>query len=586
MCPKVLESGADRRSIPCLRARPPRTPEPTDTEKDSGKTMAEDSKDPGEGTTALAEAHHDHGAHASGPKPIMIERDALTADARDKASKGAKPAADLPYTVKDEKKLPHSVLSLTFEVPAPAFTAELERYWSELRKEIALPGFRKGKAPVKLLRIRLGKDGDKEAMQEAAVNVARQEVLKRELQLVADAQITSFTAEDGQPLVMEIHFELQPLVELKKYKGLTVEVERLEFKPEMVDAELEQLRKQHARQESAAAGSKVKAGDHIVVDMAVAGQGGKELAHLGRQNLMIRDFRTELPSELADQIEGRKVGESVSADIETERRTRRGETVKHTDTYTLTIRDIKVTRVPELDDEFAKDLGEHDTLKDLRSALETQVRDRVESARKHQSMARLMQMLVEHNPVDAPHSLIHQAQYRSLLNDSMQLARMGLRLEDVVQDSEAYMSSQHQQAEMLIKQGMLRAELAKLEKLEVTEEDIEKEIARMAEEQGRKPLAVRARLEADKKLDGLRDELLDRRITEFLIENNKVREVEPKPAGEEADGGETESGAKPKKAAKKSAAKKTAAPKAKAEESSEAAEEDKPAKKAPKKPKK
>jgi trigger factor len=551
--------------------------------------MAEESKDSGEGTTAVAEAHHDHAATGEGPKPLMIERDALTAEAAAKAAEdGGKPVVDLPYSVKSESALPHSVLSLGFEVPAQTVTSELERYYRDLRKEVALPGFRKGKAPVKLLRIRLGKDGDKEAMQEIAVNVARQEVVKRGLQLVGDAQIKSWSLEDGKALDFEILLELQPVVELKKYKGLTVEVERIEFKPEMVDAELEQLRKQHARQESAPAGAAVKAGDAIVADMTVSGQGGKQLDHLGRQNLMIRDFQTELPSELADQIAGRKVGESVSADIGTERRTRRGESVKHTDTYTLSIRDIKVTRVPELDDEFAKDLGEYDMLAELRAGLEKQIRERIEQSRKHSSMARIMQTLVENNPVDAPHSLIHQAQYRSLMNDSMQLARMGLRLEDVVQDSEAYMSSQHQQAEMLIKQGLLRAELAKIEKLEVSDEDVEKEIARLADEQGRKTLAVRARLEADKKLDALREELLDRRIVEFLIENNKVKEVEPKAAGEaEAAGDEdAEAEAKPRKAAKKPAAKK-AAPKAKSDEEPKAEAEAKPAKKAaPKKPKK
>lgn len=553
--------------------------------------MADESKESAEGTTAVADQPGEEAAQ--GPKPIAIERDALTAEAKEKAAEETgKPVEDLPYSVKNEESQPHSVLALTLEVPADTLAAELDRYYKSLRKEVTLPGFRKGKAPIKLLRIRLGKDGDKEAMHEIATNVARQETLKRELELVGDAQIVKWTLEDGQPLELEVHFEVQPTVELKKYKGLEVEVERIDFKPEMVDQELDRLRNQHARQESAPEGHKVQSGDAIVIDMTVTGKGGKELGHLGRQNLMIRDFNNELPAELADQVEGKKVGDEVSADIETERKSRRGETIRHTDTYTLALRDIKVTRLPELDDEFAKDLGEYDTLKDLRAGLEEQIRERIEQSRKQNAVGQLMAALVENNPVEAPHSLIGQAQYRSMMNDTMQLAQMGLRLEDVVQDSEAYMAQQHQQAEMMIKQGLIRAELAKVENLEVSEEDLDKEIERMAEEQGRKPLAVRAKLEADRQLDSLREELLQSRITDFLLEHNTVKEVEPEKAEEEA-GGEEEpkSGgkAKPKKAAKKSASKKSAA-KAKSgggASKSKASGESKPAKKsAPKKSKK
>lgn len=552
--------------------------------------MAEESKDPAEGATAVADHVHEEGHehdHDHGPRPIPIERDLLTAEAKARIEKDTgKSVADLPYAVKAEEKLPHSVLSLTFEVPADTLTAELNRYYDGLRKEAILPGFRKGKAPVKLLRIRLGKDGDKDAMAETTVNVLRQEVLKRDLKLVSDAQIVRWTVEDGQPLEAEVHVEVQPEIHLKKYKGLKVEVERIDFKPEMVDRDLERLRGQHSRQESAPAGAGVKEGDAIVVDMAVTGQGGKELGHLGRQNLIIRDYRTELPSELAGQVEGKKVGDVVSADIETERKNRRGETVKHTDTYSLTLRDIKVTRIPELDDEFAKDLGEFDTLAELRASIEKTVRERIEEGRKQNSLARLMAALVEHNEVDAPRSLVGQAQYRSMMNDSMQLAQMGLRLEDVVHDSQTYMAHQHVQAEMLIKQALLRAELAKVEKLEVTDEDLEKEIARQAEEQGRKPLAVRAKLEADKKLDGLREEILSRRITDFLLEHNKIEEVEPKAADE---GEETEeSGEKPKKGAKKAAKKSPAKPAGAKATKAKAESEDKPAAapKATKKPSK
>lgn len=477
---------------------------------------------------------HDHG-HTHGPKPLTIAKDRLTAEAKAKSEEETgKPVEDLPYKVTGEEAKPGSVTSLGFELDAEVFAKELDRYYGTLRKEVTLPGFRKGKAPVRLIRIRMGEDGDRDAMTEVAVNVLRQEVLKRELPILSDARIVTWSVEQGKPLTFTTEVETQPKVQLTEYKGLSVKVEKREITEANVDEQIERLQRKFATEESAPAGGKVAKGDSIVIDLKVLGANGKELLHLGRKDHRLRDFARELPEELAAKIEGLKVGETASAEIKENRTNRRGEELEFRDTYEATIKEIKVTKLPKLDDEFAKDVGEHETLADLRASIRKDIEEHETEQLKNSSVAAILEAILAKNPVDPPHSLVDSAQYQSMMRDSMQLRRMGLSIGDIINDPAGYFSQTRAGAEQRIKSSLLCGELAKKEDLSVSEDDLEKEIQQIAERAGRKPLAIRANLEAEGRLEALREELLNRKLSDFLLANNSVEYIaaKPKPAEE------------------------------------------------------
>lgn len=522
--------------------------------------MSEESpQEPTEGGTAVAEGSEPESPESgeAGPQPVSIPRDRLAPPSEEDDA----PAEEVAYKLSSEERKPQAVTVLHFEVAASDFEKELARYYENIRKDVTLPGFRKGKAPVKLIRIRTGEEGDREAMSDTAVSVLRREVAKREVELLADPQIVKWKIEDGQPLEIEIEIEVQPPIELKEYKGLEVEVETQAPNDAAVDGELERMRQGQAKQESADKKKKFEPGDTLVVDLKVLGRDGEELKHMGRENWSLYDYAQQLPPELADQVEGKKQGDEITAEITNTKKNRRGEELKFTDTYRLTINEIKVTKLPELDDDFAKDLGEHDTLAELREGVRKQLEERAAEATKQASIQNILEAIVEKNPVEAPRCMIAAMQYEAVMRDTVQLRQFGMQLGDVVEDPQKYMADQQQSAEARVKAGLLRAELVKVENLEVSDDDIEQEIARLAEEAGRKPLAIRAQLEANNQLDGLRDELMSRRVNDFLLENNTVKEVAAKPPqaeGEEAEA-KAEKKAKPKKASTK------AKPKAKAD---------------------
>ncbi len=533
--------------------------------------MTEETTKEQEGGVAAAESHeghehhdhdhdHDHDHAHEGPKPISISGDLLTEEAKKEIKEQTgKPVKDIPYQVLNRETLKNSTLGLKFEVAAEEFKKQLDEYYEKLRADVVLPGFRKGKAPVKLIRIRMGNEGDQESMTQTATNVLRQEAIKEKLEIIGDARIVKWEIAESKPLQFEIYVEIEPKVVLSQYKGLKVEVETLEITDEMVENRIKALASDFATWEAAPAGHKLAEGDGVVVDVKVLGDKGQELKHMARENAMLTQYKAQVNEQIAEKMTGAEVGATIEAEIKQTRETRKGEKIESADTHQVTIKEIKIRKLAEINDELAKDLGKKD-LAELRSSTRKELEDSQAFQERSQALNRLTFEIIKQNPFDVPSSLIFSERYRAILRDEQELARMGLRLENVVQDADQYMHGQYHAAEGRIKQAYVFGELAKIEKIEVSDEDLEKEIALMAEKSGRKPLAIRAKLEAEKRLETMKNQLLDRKIADFIIANNTIEKVAPKAPEAEAEGEKASEGkAKPKTKAKTKAKAKTEA---------------------------
>ncbi len=502
---------------------------PTDLETDTESSQAGEAPSP----TELEEANQEKKF-----EPIPIDPEDLTEEARKQAEKKLnRKIEDLAYRVVEQESREGSLVALRLAVTRDVYLAEQEILLNDLRKEITLPGYRKGKAPLKLVQIRLGDEAVRDTVGSIAINLLRQEIAKQDFKMSSRPQVMGFTTPgtEQDELTFEVEVEIEPEVDLKQYKDLSVEVEVQPINDEAVDDYLERLRRQNSVSESGGPDAVFKEGDELVVDVEVTNERGERLDHLCKTGQNVTDPTNELPGELGGQLVGKKIGESVAEKIKNTVTNRRGEEVTHEDTFTVSVRDIKVSRLPELDDEFAKDLGEHDTLADLKTALREELEKREEERRRVEALAKLFDQIIEKNPVPAPRSMIAAAQYDQIMRDSYQLSRLGMRLGDVVRDAEKYMHDQRDDAAQTVKRELLTLEIAKTEKLEVTDADVDKEIERMAEESGRKALAVRARLEANKELDGLRSRLERSKIADFLIEHNEIKNVPAKPKEEPAE---------------------------------------------------
>lgn len=467
-------------------------------------------------------------AESAKMEPIKIELEDLTEEGKKKTEEAlGRSVADIEHTVASQEDRPGSVVALRFETSREAYEAEQARLLNDLRKEAVLPGFRKGKAPLKLLQIRLGEDAVRDTIRAIGSNVLRQETIKQGLKFITKPQIVTYTVpEDGGTVSFEVEGEVEPKVEVKQYKGITVEATVRPVTDEMVEEKLQGLRRQNAVMETAGEDAAINPDDAIVVDIVVTNALGEKLDNYCKENQLIQNFKQELPEKVSAELVGKKVGETVTTTVEHKSTNRRGEEVTHEDNYAVTVREIKISRLPVLDDEFAKDLGDNATLEDLRQKTRKELEESQAQRERAEALHKLYHQLVELNPVDPPASLLEQQAYRMIMEDQYQLSRMGIRLEHVVQDVNKYLNDQRSSAGETVKVQLLLAQIGKLENLEVTDADVDKEIEEMAEKMGRKPLAIRARLEAQKQLDQFREQVAQRKLGDFLLANNTVVKVE------------------------------------------------------------
>ncbi|MBN1865985.1 trigger factor [Candidatus Sumerlaeota bacterium] len=428
-----------------------------------------------------------------------------------------------------------SVNRYTVEVETQVFDEKMETIFHDLKKTVLIDGFRPGKAPVQLLKIRFGEEAQKDALNDLAENVAKQIVESESLQSVGDPSLADSKVEQGKPVEMQIDIEAMPQIDATGYTDNEIEVEVEPVTDETVDRQIEYIRDANATYETTKTTKKYAPGDGASLDLEVTDSEGKRMASLCRENAFMRDPQAALPSEVAKALVGKKVGDVVTQAVERTVKNRKGEEVTHKDTYAVTIKEIKERKVPELDDEFAKDVGDFATLADLRKRVRDDLTQQSEARKREQIMEKLFDRLIEANAFDAPKTIVAAQEYQTIVRDTNQMRAMGIDLAAMGMSTEGYLNSAKSNATRFVKVNLLVNAIAKKESIEVGDADVDKEIERRAEAEGRKPLAIRARLEAEKKLDSLRRSLVVDKVEDFLIARNKIHETVPAKKEPEAE---------------------------------------------------
>lgn len=433
------------------------------------------------------------------------------------------------FTTKAVEDQPGSVKRFTVEVERAQYDAKLDEILGDLNKTVVVEGFRRGKAPLRLLRNRFGKEAQEDAVRGIAENISRQLILENALNPIGEAEIAESKAEENAPVEIKIDIEIQPQIDPIGYTGLDIEVEAEAPSDDKVERQLEIIRDANATYETAPGEKPLEKGDGATVDIEVKDEAGNRVENQCQENLFLRDPMNSLPEDIAKEIAGKKAGDVLTKEIVRHGQSKTGKEITHKSTTTVTIKEIKTKVLPALDDEFAKDVGDFENLAALRKRILDDMTQQQERAKRSQAMSKIFDKVMEQMSFDAPRRIVAAQVYQTINRDTRRLEQMGIDLSALGQSTEGYLQNARQNSERMVKMGMLINAIAEKEHLEVTDEDINKEIDRQAEESGRKPLAVRARLEAEKRLDDLKEQLLGSKVEEFLMANNSIQVVEPKP---------------------------------------------------------
>lgn len=423
----------------------------------------------------------------------------------------------IPHTIVSEEPLPQSRRLLVVEIAAEEWKARLEELFREFQQNVALEGFRKGKAPIKLLQRRFMREALESLAEKVVPAILRQYAETKQTVLYGTPRVLEITGEGNEPARLKIEVEVKPEIEPKGYEAVAVEVEDVPMPPDMVERELEALRYRNAFFEEVDRAA--EANDGVVIDLKAVNAKGQTVDQ-GTDVFVHPESNAPVPDEVKAAVVGKKAGD----EFEVEATSGDGAKLK----YIVNVKAVKQLRVPELDDEFAKDLG-YESLAQLREATEAMCRQRVEAEKADRAFDAIVKKIAEANDFEVPPSLQAQVE-RDLMHRDLRFmyatGRLPWQLRGQTRDE--YRLAIERDANLRVKGYLLLDAIGTKENIEATPEDIDAALKARAEAEGRKPLAVRAALEKARQWDSFVEEVRFDKIREFLLKKATVTWVAPK----------------------------------------------------------
>ncbi|MBS4461121.1 trigger factor [Aerococcaceae bacterium zg-B36] len=384
---------------------------------------------------------------------------------------------------------------LTFEIPVEEVKAGLDKAFKKVQKRISVPGFRKGKVPRKVFDNVYGEAALYEDTLNALLPVAYERAVKEAgLDVVTQPKIDIDSMEKGQAWVLKANVTLKPEVKLGEYKNLTVEKQDTTVTDEDVKADIEAKRKRLAElvvKEAAA-----ETGDTVVIDFEgflgeEAFEGGKGENHsleLG-SNSFIPGFE--------DQLVGAKAGDEKEVNVTFPEEYHAENLKGQAATFKVKVHEVKALELPELDDEFAKDVDDEvETLAELENKVRVQLTESKEAAAKEIIEDAAIRQAVENAEiVELPYEMVHEEIHRQMDHFLNNLKRQGINEELYFQITGSSRADLHDQfgeeAELRTKTNLVLEAIVAKEDLQVSEDEIEKEVAELATQYNMTPEQVK-----------------------------------------------------------------------------------------------
>jgi trigger factor len=420
------------------------------------------------------------------------------------------------------------VREVEVEVPADVVARQTDTVVEKFRKAVRLPGFRKGKVPATIIRQRFEGEVKGEVVESLVPRYFQQEVERQKLEPVSQPRISDLDLKPGEPLRFKAKFEVLPEIELSGYDQLRAEMEDVKVTDEEVKQAVEHLRQQQATF-TAVDDRALADGDFAQVSFRGSPkEGGGQLANV--DNILVEVGGTNTVKEFSENLRGARAGEERSFDVHYPADFSDARLAGKTTSYTVNIQGVKQKSVPELNDDFAKELGEFQTLDDLRQRLRQQMEAERKQHAEHVAKEKLVDQLVEANEFPVPESLVeHQVDVR-LERGLRALAMQGMRADDMKKmDLPKLRDGQREGARKEVKASLLLEKIAEREKIEVSDEEVGAEIDALAKHTQQAPDAVRARLTREGSLDRIRNRIRSDKTLDFLFRRSASGEPEPRP---------------------------------------------------------
>ena len=419
------------------------------------------------------------------------------------------------------EKLEKNMAKLTIEVPAEELEKAIDNAYRKNRKKISVPGFRKGKVPRQMIEKMYGKEiFYEDAINELIPGAYEKALEECEEEIVSSPKIEVEQIEAGKPFIFTAEVALKPEVRIGKYKGVKVDKIDVEVTEEEVAAELEKERGNNARN-IAVEDRPVKDGDMTMLDFegfvdGVAFEGGK-----GENYPLTIGSGAFIPG-FEEQLVGAEIGKEVEVNVTFPENYQAEELKGKAAVFKCTVKEIKEKELPELDDEFASEVSEFDTLAEYKEDIKKNLAEKKEKDAKNQKEDAVIDAIINDSDMEIPDAMI-EAQQKQMVDDFAQRIQMqGIKMEQYFQltgtNYDALLEQVKPQAEKRIKSRLVLEAVVAKENIEASEEEYGKETERMAEVYQMEVEKVREMLGEKEKKEIMQD-LAIQKAVEFVVEN-------------------------------------------------------------------
>jgi trigger factor len=406
---------------------------------------------------------------------------------------------------------------LAVEAPVDVVTQEWERAYGRVQKRASLPGFRRGHVPRSLVKLHFADDVRREVAEHLIPDVYRRALTEARIDPVNEPDLQDLTLEEGSPLSFTAVVEVKPAIELGDYRGVEVQHAPTPITDAEIDETLERMREQHAQFNSVE--RPAAAGDLVVVDYTLAPQDHEPTTANGYHFLV--GSGTVLP-EIDAAVVGMSAGEQREVSLQFAEDHRMESLRGKSGTASLKLGEVKEKILPALDDEFAKVLGEFETLE----AVKGEVRKQLEAGREAESRRALedkvIDALLARHEFGVPDAMVMRQVAHQVEHTRDRLRRQGVDPDGIQWDYPKIVGELRPVAEKAVRRALLLEAIADKESLTTSEADIDAEVERFAKASQRPTPAVRRMMEKSGDLEALRHGLRERKALDLLIEHTRV----------------------------------------------------------------
>jgi len=362
---------------------------------------------------------------------------------------------------------------MSFSIPKDVAQKDYESTLKGFRQYVSMPGFRKGKAPLKMIE-RMYKDQIKQGFLEDAVpkyyKLALEELDKMDIHPINQGVLENTDWEFGKDMELSFTFEVNPEIELKEYKNFSVEFEPEKVTKEMIDSEISRLQESYATI-SDKEGSAEK---DDVINYTILKYDGKEITKKDENSYKIG--QETFGKAFNEALIGAQKDDEITATVELGPQEKKDKSKKKE--MVLKVNEVKKVELPELNDDFAKEVGEFDSLKALKDEIKKGIDERISQRNRSQIKSLILQTIIENNPFEVPESFVYN--YAEDMMKKYTQQHKNLNAETLAPMKNIYKSY----AENEIRIYYIMNKLKELEKVEVSDEEVENEIKRSAEKMG------------------------------------------------------------------------------------------------------